>query len=72
MKLVKTDDAQFARDMTTSAVLNIDTAAYRHFQQEREQALRVQQVTREVGELRNELGEIKQLLAKLVNGRTND
>lgn len=72
MKLVKTDDKQFARDPRSSAVLNIDNAAYQHFQQERERVLQMQRVSAEVGELREELNDIKQLLVQLVNGKRND
>lgn len=72
MQLVKTDDKQFARDPSTHAVLNIDNAAYRHFQEERKRALEVQRVSKEVNELRSEIGEIKQLLQQLVNGKRND
>lgn len=72
MKLVKTDDKQFARDPRSSAVLNIDNAAYQHFQQERDRALQMQRVSVEVGQLREELNDIKQLLVQLVNGKRND
>lgn len=72
MKLVQTDDKQFARDPRSSAVLNIDNAAYQHFQQERERVLQMQRVSAEVGELREELNDIKQLLVQLVNGKRND
>lgn len=69
MRFVKTEDKQFVRDQLNSAVLNIDSAAYRQFQQERDRALEMQRMSGEVQLLKNELGDIKQLLQHLVNGK---
>ena len=71
MKLEKTDDERFVRDMHSTAVLNKDRDAYDRFLLERQQHLQQQQMAADVENLRGELSEIKQLLKQLLNGNTH-
>jgi len=71
MKLEKTDDERFVRDMHSTAVLNKDRDAYDRFLLERQQHLQQQQIAADVENLRGELSEIKQLLKQLLNGNTH-
>jgi len=71
MKLEKTDDERFVRDMHSTAVLNKDRDAYNRFLLERQQHLQQQQIAADVENLRGELSEIKQLLKQLLNGNTH-
>lgn len=71
MKLEKTDDERFVRDMHSTAVLNKDRDAYKRFLLERQQHLQQQQIAADVENLRGELSEIKQLLKQLLNGNTH-
>lgn len=71
MKLEKTDDERFVRDMHSTAVLNKDRDAYGRFLLERQQLLHQQQLATDVENLRGELSDIKQLLQQLLNGRTH-
>jgi hypothetical protein len=71
MKLEKTDDESFVRDMNSTAILNKDRNAYNRFLLERQQSLQQQRIAADVDNLRGELSEIKQLLQQLLNGRTH-
>ncbi len=71
MKLEKTDDERFVRDMHSTAVLNKDRNAYNRFLIERQQHLNQQRLAAEVDNLRGELSDIKQMLQQLLNGRTH-
>jgi hypothetical protein len=69
--LVPTEDVRFAKDLRSKAILNIDTAGYESFKIERQRVLRQQQLEQQVSNLQQDVGDIKQLLQQLINGRTN-
>jgi hypothetical protein len=69
--LQKTEDARFARDKHSTAILNIDKAGYQQFKMERDRALQLQHAVEQVSVLQSEMRDIKQLLQQLVNGKTN-
>ena len=71
MKLVRTDDRQFMRDRSSSAVLNIDTASYQQYKKDREATLESQRLAAEVKNLKQDITTIKMLLEQLVNGKSN-
>lgn len=71
MKLEKTDDVRFVRDMHSTAVLNNDRNGYQQFLLERQQLIQQQQLVADVDGLRGELSDIKQLLQQLITGRTH-
>ena len=70
-RLLPTDDKSFVKDSYSTACLNIDTAGYKAYKQERERILRQNQLEHQVTNLQQDMGEIKQLLQQLLNGRTN-
>lgn len=70
-RFVATEDKRFVKDLHTNAFLNIDTAEYNVFKQERERAMRQQQLEKQVVTLQQDLTDIKQLLQQLINGRTD-
>lgn len=77
--LIKTEDEKYSRDAVSGAILNTDTQGYVQFLREREQqwaiqnmaqkVLRVEQLTSEVQNIREEMSDIKQLLLKLIHGK---
>lgn len=69
--LVPTEDIRFAKDLRSKAILNIDTAGYEAFKNERQRVLRQQQLEQQVSGLQQDMSDIKQLLQQLLNGRTN-
>jgi hypothetical protein len=68
---VKTEDPNFVREPNTNAVINIDTNGYRRFKEERERVIKMQQLAQDVTSLQNDIGDIKQMLQQLINGKTN-
>lgn len=68
---VKTEDPSFVREPNTNAVINIDTNGYRRFKEERERVIKMQQLAQDVTSLQNDIGDIKQMLQQLINGKTN-
>ena len=68
---VRTEDRNFVKDMRSGAVLNIDTEGYQAFKRERSRLLRQQELEEQVSSLQQDIGDIKQLLQQLINGKTN-
>lgn len=68
---VKTEDPSFVRESATNAVINIDTTGYRRFKEERERVIKMQQLAQDVAGLQTDIGDIKQMLQQLINGKTN-
>ena len=73
-ELVKTDNPDFQKDITTGALLSTDVAAFRKYKLQQQQAeeAKIQKndlnnIKSEVSDLRNELGEIKDILKQLLN-----
>lgn len=69
--LVPTEDKKFAKDLRSNAFLNIDEAGYKTFLQERNRIMRQQQLEKQVAAMQQDMDEIKNLLRKLINGKTN-
>jgi hypothetical protein len=69
--LVPTEDRRYVKDLRSKAILNIDTASYESFKNERQRVLRQQQLEQQVSNLQQDMSDIKQLLQQLLNGRTN-
>lgn len=71
-KFVKTEDPFFVRDPSSTALLNIDNIGYKQYLEERERIKQVQLLAQDVSNLKSDIGDIKQLLQQIVNGKTND
>lgn len=70
-RIVKTDDKRFVKDLYTNAVINIDKEGYQSFMSNRQRVLRQQQLEKQVQNLQQDIGDIKQLLQQLLNGKTD-
>jgi hypothetical protein len=70
-RIVKTDDKRFVKDLYTNAVINIDKEGYQSFMSNRQRVLRQQQLEKQVQNLQQDIGDIKQLLQQLINGKTD-
>jgi hypothetical protein len=69
--MIPTSDANFARDTDNYAVINTNTSAYLLYKQQRNASIAADVLQREVGELKAEFGEIKQLLKQLLQQNVN-
>lgn len=75
--MIKTDHPGFAKDDTrgrAQAVLNIDNVSYIAYKEARAKEMKMNEVVAEVGALKQDMNEIKSLLANLVsklNGNNN-
>jgi hypothetical protein len=69
--IVKTEDANFVRDVDTSAIINTNASAYHQYKMQRGQLRTVDTLQKEVDGLRTDISEIKQLLGQLVNVSIN-
>lgn len=75
--MIKTDHPGFAKDDTrgrAQAVLNIDNVSYNAYKETRAKEMKLKQVVEEVGALKQDMHEIKSLLANIVsklNGNNN-
>lgn len=68
---VPTEDKRFVKDLRSGAFLNIDNTGYESYKRERERLLRQQQLEDKVTNLQQDMDDIKHLLRKLINGKTN-
>jgi TolA-binding protein len=70
MSLVKVNNTPYVRDTQSMAIINVDTVAKNeYYEKARTLAKQKEQINKmngDISELRNELGEIKQLLKQLV------
>ena len=69
MNLVKTDLDGFCRDLDTNAIINTNVEKMKQFKQQRAERIRLQQTSREVEELRQDVAEIKALLLELLQAK---
>jgi len=69
--LIETEDQRFLRDPSSMALINNDVAAYQQYKERRKQNSRVDNLCGEIDNLKNDIGEIKQMLQNLgkVNGQ---
>jgi len=70
MKLVKTDQEDFAKDLDSKAIINTNVEAYNAYKKTRDRLLRADQLVTEVETLKSDVSEIKSMLVTLLN-RTN-
>ena len=69
--MMKTDHPGFIKDDTpglAQAVLNIDNASYKSFKEKRAKELKLREVANDVNVLKRDMGEIKNMLANLIDG----
>lgn len=66
MKLIPTEDLNFARDPGSNAVINTNINAYKMYKQQREGMKNTDRLTQDVEVLKSELGEIKNLLKQVL------
>ncbi len=71
MDLEKKEQAGLFRQPGSSAVLNIDTASFNRYKEERSRIFKLDALANEVQSLQKDMGDIKMLLQQLVNGKTN-
>lgn len=65
-RFVKTDNPSYVRDLTSTAVINTDSESFETYKQAREEKLKIRQLSNDVQNMKDELGEIKQLLLKVL------
>jgi len=65
-RFVKTDNPSYVRDLTSTAVINTDSESFETYKQAREEKLKIKQLSNDVQNMKDELGEIKQLLLKVL------
>lgn len=66
-----TEQPEYVRQSGSSAVLNIDTASFNRYKEERSRIFKIDSLANEVQTLQRDMGDIKMLLQQLVNGKTN-
>ena len=71
MKLVKTDQEDFAKDLDSKAILNTNVEAYTAYKKQRDRLLRADALVTEVETLKSDMSEIKSMLEQLLNRTTS-
>lgn len=71
MSLNKQHHPELTRQPGSSALLNIDAAAFNKHKEERLRAFMVDGLKKDVHVLQKDMSEIKALLQQLVNGKSN-
>ena len=66
MKLKVRDCPEYIRDSNSKAIVNLDTKAFEIYRQEQLLRNNMRNLYEEVSELKNEMGDIKELLQKLI------
>lgn len=66
MKLKVRDCPEYIRDSNSKAIVNLDTKAFEIYRQEQLLRNNMRNLYEEVSELKNEMGDIKDLLQKLI------
>lgn len=69
MNLVPTDDPKFVKDKDSSAIINIDKVGWEQYKHARRNILQQEQLAKDVVSLQNEIGDIKNLLQQLLDGK---
>jgi len=67
----KTEHSEYVRHIHSSAILNIDTAAFNRYKDERARILKMDQLAKEVQAIKSDMCDIKMLLQQLLDGKTN-
>lgn len=71
MALVKTNNPGYLKDTISGAIINTDDTYYQQILAERKRIKEQQAICDEMNTLKNELSNIKNLLAQIVNGNKN-
>lgn len=71
MKLENTDHPAFKRNPYNAAILNTDVDGFKKYKDERARIQKLEQVSKAVETLQQDMSDIKFMLQQLVNGRTN-
>lgn len=71
MTLVKTNNPGYLKDTISGAIINTDDTYYQQILAERKRIKEQQAMCDEMNTLKNELSDIKNLLAQIVNGNKN-
>jgi len=71
LRLIKTSNPQFFREESSSAIINNDVSAYEAYKDKRTQQQQMQSLSHEVASLKDELGEMKDILLRILNGRND-
>jgi hypothetical protein len=66
-RFLKTDQKEFIRDRTSTAILNVDKEGLLAYKKNRDRISKNENLIEDVAELKKEFSEIKQLLIQLVN-----
>lgn len=69
--LEKTDHPSFMRNPHNAAILNTDVNGFKKYKEERARVMKLEQVSKAVETLQQDMSDIKAMLQQLVNGRTN-
>lgn len=64
--LIKTEQPGFLRDERNSAIINTDVEAYKTYKQIRDERIKNLKLSQDVDMLKNDIGEIKDLLRALL------
>jgi hypothetical protein len=70
MKLVKTDQEDFMKDLHSKAILNTNVEACNAYKKQRDRLLRTDSLITEVETLKTDVSEIKSMLVQLLNRTT--
>jgi len=71
MKLVKTDQEDYAKDLHSKAILNTNVEACNAYKKQRDRLLRADALVTEVETLKSDMSEIKSMLVQLLNRTTS-
>lgn len=63
--LIETEDQRFLRDPSNMALINNDAAAYEQYKARRNEKNKVTMICNEIDSLKQDMGEIKQMLRSL-------
>lgn len=63
--LIETEDQRFLRDPSNMALINNDAAAYAQYKAKRNEKNKVANICNEIDSLKQDMGEIKQMLRSL-------
>lgn len=66
VKFIKTEFPGFVRDTRNSAIINTDNESFKTYKQIRDERLKTLALAQEVSVLKNDLGEIKDMLRALL------
>lgn len=69
--MIKTEDSSFVRDPSSNALINSNVDAYKLYIQQRRQQKDRSDLQGQIDNLKNDLGDIKQMLSVLIQRENN-